>query len=310
MTKMKEEYFIFPEKDKSLYSILIKQGIALSALEDMNNEDFWYCILSTNPKALNKYLRNYDIPGKHDKWINNLIEKNLYHEQKITQMNDKEFWTIVLKNDPIAIFDYIEMLMPQEQKDKESSNKKEDIEIDNLLKRVRNKLDNEIFKIENRSDISDDEKVEKIIKTFSASCAAIATQPIPFADIFVLTPIQAFMGTRIGSIRGVPVSEAKATEIIKELGSVVGLGLLAQQLVIGAYKFIPYWGIITTIPMVYGLTYAIGKVMDNYFMQKFRKGKFDPEEIKNLWEETLKRQKKEAKSQKETILEKSKDYES
>ena len=74
------------------------------------------------------------------------------------------------------------------------------------------------------------------------------------------------MGTRIGSIRGVPVSEAKATEIIKELGTVVGLGLLAQQLVIGAYKFIPYSGIITTIPMVYGLTYAIGKVMDNYLM--------------------------------------------
>ena len=266
--QMKKKYFNFPEKDKSIYSTLIKQGIALSALEDMNNRDFWFLILSTNPKALNKYLRDYEIPSKHDKWISNLIEKNLYDEQKITQMNNKEFWTIVLKNDPIAIFDYIEMLMPKEQKDEQSSDK-ENIEVDNLLKRVRNKLENEIFKIENRSDISDDEKVEKIIKTFSASCAAITTQPIPFADIFVLTPIQAYMGTRIGSIRGVPVSEAKSTEIIKELGTVVGLGLLAQQLVIGAYKFIPYWGPITTIPMVYGLTYAIGKVMDHYFIQKF-----------------------------------------
>ena len=91
-----------------------------------------------------------------------------------------------------------------------------------ILKQAKDKLKKSVTEIENRTDITDDQKVTQIIKTFSAACAAIAIQPIPFADIFVLTPIQAYMGTRIGAIRGIPISESKATDIIKELAGVVG----------------------------------------------------------------------------------------
>ena len=95
------------------------------------------------------------------------------------------------------------------------------------------------------------------------------------------------MGTRIGAIRGVPVSEAKATDIIKEIAGVVGLGLLAQQLVIGGYKtFIPFLGALTTIPIVYGMTYAIGKVIDVYFIKKKRNQKFDRRIKKNMGRNT------------------------
>ena len=62
-------------------------------------------------------------------------------------------------------------------------------------------------------DISDDKKIEKIIILFSTVCAAVAIQPIAFAEIFILTPIQAFMGTRIAKIRGYSFS---MTEIYKE----------------------------------------------------------------------------------------------
>ena len=51
------------------------------------------------------------------------------------------------------------------------------------------KLQSEFFSIENRSDITDDEKVTQIIKITSVVCAGLAIQPIPFADIFILTPI-------------------------------------------------------------------------------------------------------------------------
>ena len=180
---------------------------------------------------------------------------------------------------------------------------------DNIIAKAREKLKQEVLEIENRTDISDDEKVTRIIKVFSTTCAAVAVQPIPFADIFVLTPIQAYMGTRIAAIRGVPVSESKATEIIKELAGIVGLGLLAQQLIIGAYKFIPYWGIITTIPMVFGMTYALGKVMDFYFIKKSRKEKIDPEIIKNIWEETLRQKKAEGKKKSKDIWESKDDFE-
>ena len=140
-----------------------------------------------------------------------------------------------------------------------------------VISKAKEKLKKEVLQIENRTDLSSDEKVNRIIKIFASVCAVLAVQPIPFADEFVLTPIQAYMGTRISAIRGLPISEAKATEIIKELAGVVGLGLLAKQLVIGGYKtFIPYLGAITTIPIVYGLTFTIGKIMDVYFIKKSR----------------------------------------
>jgi|TARA_B100002052_G_C15732795_1_gene529500 uncharacterized protein (DUF697 family) len=158
-----------------------------------------------------------------------------------------------------------------------------------ILKKLRENLENNISKIEERTDISDDEKVLRIIKVFAAGCAAFAVQPIPFADFFVLTPIQAYMGTRIGAIRGVPVSESKATEIFKEIAGVIGLGLLAQQLVIGLYKtFIPFLGAITTIPIVYGLTYGIGRVMDLYFIQKRRHGQINKDELIKMWKKSKK----------------------
>lgn len=179
-----------------------------------------------------------------------------------------------------------------------------------LINKAKETLKKEILSTEERTDISDDEKVSRIIKIFSTTCATLAVQPIPFADIFVLTPIQAFMGTRIGAIRSVPVSEAKATDIIKEIAGVVGLGLLAQQLVIGGYKtFIPFLGALTTIPIVYGMTYAIGKVIDVYFIKKKRNQKFDPEELKRIWEETLKQKKAEGKEKRKDIWESRKKHE-
>ena len=181
---------------------------------------------------------------------------------------------------------------------------------ESILSKAREKLKSEVLNIENRTDISNDEKVARIIKIFATTCAAVAVQPIPFADIFVLTPIQAYMGTRIAAIRGVPVSEAKVKEIIKELASVVGLGLLSQQLVIGGYKtFIPFLGAFTTIPIVYGLTYSIGKVIDIYFIKKSRNESFDPEVFKNEWNETLKKKKEEGKKMRNDIWKSRKDYE-
>ena len=98
------------------------------------------------------------------------------------------------------------------------------------------------------SDLTPDEKVKKIIYTFSAVCAATATQPIPFADIFILTPMQAYMGTLIAKVRGYNFS---MQQVYKEIIGVMALGFFAQQTAIGLYKFIPVWGIFTTIPIVY-----------------------------------------------------------
>lgn len=152
------------------------------------------------------------------------------------------------------------------------------------IDRLRAKLQREVTDIENRTDLTDDQKVNQIIVIFATACGAIAVQPIPFADFFILTPLQAYMGTRISAIRGLRLSEKEAGDIIKELMGVVGMGMLAQQLGIAAAKiFFPIFGGVATIPVVFGLTYAIGKLMDVYFVHRAAGKTLSPDEIRKVW---------------------------
>ena len=105
-----------------------------------------------------------------------------------------------------------------------------------IIDAAKTKIESEITNIENRTDLSDDQKRSRIIHIFSVTCAAVAVQPIPFADIFVLTPIQAYMGVRLSAIREMPLSDAEATDLLKEIAGIVGLGMAAQQVALGLYK--------------------------------------------------------------------------
>ena len=155
---------------------------------------------------------------------------------------------------------------------------------DPLSPNLAERLKSEIFEIEKRSDLTTEEKVSRITHITCATCAGVAVQPIPFADIFILTPIQAYMGSRIAAIRGVPVSESEASTIIKEILGVIGMGFMAQQIAIGIWKtLIPGAGGFMTIPIVYGLSYAIMRVMDAYFRAKAANRKLTPDEIKSIW---------------------------
>lgn len=64
----------------------------------------------------------------------------------------------------------------------------------------------------------------------------------------------------------------------------VGLGLLAQQLAIGAYKTVlPFLAGFTTIPLVFGMSFAIGRVMDAYFVNRAKGHRMTAEEIRKMW---------------------------
>lgn len=140
------------------------------------------------------------------------------------------------------------------------------------------------LEIEGRTDLTDHQKASQIIVVFSTVCAGVAVQPIPFADILILTPLQAYMGTRLAAIRGIRLSEQESTELIKQMMGVVGMGLVAQQLGIAAAKILfPIFGGVATIPVVFGLTYAIGTVMDKYFVAKAEGRTLTPDEIKDVW---------------------------
>ena len=165
-----------------------------------------------------------------------------------------------------------------------------------IIESAKRRIQHEITDIEQRDDLSVDEKITRIIHIFSVTCSAVAVQPIPFADIFVLTPIQAYMGVRLSAIRGMPLSDAEAKDLLKEIAGVVGLGLTAQQIALGAYKTgLPFLAGFTTIPLVYGLTYAIGRVMDAYLEKKARRQTLSKAEMEELWKKAKTEGKQRAK---------------
>ena len=166
----------------------------------------------------------------------------------------------------------------------------------------------QFFGIE-KLNIPDDEKVGKTIRLFAIVCAATAIQPIPFADIFILTPIQAIMGTRIAKIRGYSFT---MSQVYKEIIGVVGMAYMFQQGVIGLYKLgLPFLGAFTTIPLVFGLTYAGGKMMDYYFTSKLKGQAVSKDDLVNAFKDFRKKAKtdfskdeikKEAKRVRDEIL--------
>ena len=163
-------------------------------------------------------------------------------------------------------------------------------EIRKIPQKIKDYIERHLLDIESRDDISIKEKSDKIIHLFCATCAAISIQPIPFADTFVLTPLQAYMATRLASIHGISVTKASAWENVTDLGKVIGLGLLAQQVALGLYKIgLPGLSGLTTIPLVYALTYGIGQLLNEMYLRRSKnKDKMTEKEIKEMWKKMKK----------------------
>lgn len=103
-------------------------------------------------------------------------------------------------------------------------------------------------------------KIRAIIHLTSLTCAVVASQPIPFADLLILSPIQVVMVWEMSRVMGRPVGEQGAGEIVASIFGVVGWSLFFQQAILGLYKsLLPFLGGFTTIPLVYAATYATGQ---------------------------------------------------
>ena len=62
------------------------------------------------------------------------------------------------------------------------------------------------------------------------------------------------------------------------------MGFAAQQVALGLWKTFTFGiGSLATIPIVYGLSYAIMRVMDAYFIAKAAKRVLTPDEIRSIW---------------------------
>jgi uncharacterized protein (DUF697 family) len=154
------------------------------------------------------------------------------------------------------------------------------------LKKNLKRIEDTFNLIVDDPSISEDAKIRVIINLTALTCAIVAIQPIPFADFFVLTPIQLAMVITMSRVMGMPVGKHGAREVIAYVAGVVGLGLLAQQTILGLYKtVIPFAGGLTTIPLVYSATMGLGYAAKAVLDARRRDQTITKEEIKRIQEE-------------------------
>lgn len=155
--------------------------------------------------------------------------------------------------------------------------------------------------VSTKSNITLNEKINKVILVSSGIAAGAAVQPLPFADFPILTTIESVMVLKIGELYGYKINFDRGKEILLELGGVIGMGWLAKNLIITGYKtFIPFAGGFFTIPLVFGSCYAIGKVTDYYFKCKQEGIDFD-KKIAGIIFKTAKKDGEKLGKQKENI---------
>ena len=111
------------------------------------------------------------------------------------------------------------------------------------------------------------EIAELLVKSTTAICAAIGAQPIPLADLPILTTLQLVMVSGIMYISGRERSLRAATEFVGALGANVGLGMILREGTRAALKFFPGWGNVVCGMVAGAGTYAIGRAAMVYFIE-------------------------------------------
>jgi uncharacterized protein (DUF697 family) len=108
---------------------------------------------------------------------------------------------------------------------------------------------------------------QMLTKSTTAICAAIGAQPIPLADMPVLTTLQVLMVSGIMYISGRERSLRAATEFMAALGANVGVGMLLREGTRAMLKFFPGWGNVVCGMVAGAGTYAIGRAATAYFLE-------------------------------------------
>jgi len=98
-----------------------------------------------------------------------------------------------------------------------------------------------------------------VVRSTTAICGAIGTQPIPLADFPILTSLQGMMVASVVYISGRPLNMKLAAEFMATLGANFGLGLVCREGARALAKFLPGWGNAVSGAVAGAATYAIGR---------------------------------------------------
>ena len=106
-----------------------------------------------------------------------------------------------------------------------------------------------------------------LVKSTSAICTAVGAQPIPLADLPILTTLQLVMVSGIMYIAGRERSLRAATEFVAALGVNVGAGMILREGARAVLKFFPGWGNVVCGMVAGAGTYALGRAAIVYFLE-------------------------------------------
>ena len=107
----------------------------------------------------------------------------------------------------------------------------------------------------------------KIVAIISSMAGILGLEPIPLADLPLLTAIQALMIMVVAFISGREINRKTATEFIGALGVNLGLAFAVREGVRSAVKLIPVAGNVISGAVAAGVTYGIGQAGIVYFIE-------------------------------------------
>jgi len=135
-----------------------------------------------------------------------------------------------------------------------------------LARHVPNEARIEMIRI-SRDREAQREVAQSLVKSTAAVCTAIGMQPIPLADLPILTTLQLVMVSGIMYVSGRERSLRAATEFIGALGANVGAGMLLREGARALLKFFPGWGNVICGMVAGAGTYAIGRAAIVFFLE-------------------------------------------
>ncbi len=156
------------------------------------------------------------------------------------------------------------------------------------------------FNIYDSTEILEKE-YKKTLINFSMIAGVIGLIPTPIPDIFILTPIQIGMVTKLSSMFKYKLD---AIEFIKLMTGTIGAGVILKFTSKILNSFIPFIGWAINGSIAFSGTYAMGILARKYAEAE---GELSEETISRIWEESYKEGKEEFFKLKDFILSKKDD---
>ena len=111
------------------------------------------------------------------------------------------------------------------------------------------------------------ETARAITKAVAAICTAIGMQPIPLADLPLLTALQLLMVGAIMYVSGRNVSRKAIAEFVTIVGANFGAAFVLRQSSRVLLKLLPIWGDAISGAVAGAGTLALGKAATAYFIE-------------------------------------------